>query len=495
MIAFDGKGNSSRSAAAVQVTTGGLAVPGRVAAVGGIDRVVVSWDAVSGSALRGYSVYRSDRLDGTYVLLMGAEGSDFTTGRTSYEDTAVVAAQVYFYRVASVDTSGFSSEQSVFVSAEVEADEVSPEAPLALSAIRHEADPGRVLLSWSPPRQDEGSRELSGLSGYIVLRAESGFGSPVPIDTLAASQTGYTDVGLQSLTTYSYTVIAFDGKGNSSRSAANVQVTTGGSTYSVTFRTNATSVVFPGYEATLQYGSPFGLISLRAVGQPGDFSHWHLPLADWEWFWYGEDGRVNEEKRIKLLDPLWAVPRIDESADSLSLLFDKHDVLLPGLNLYVRYTFRPDRRFTVLYGVINHTEGTVEKPYMMVGFPGFMNHKWVTAVATSLEPRYVTEPFGSFWEEAIADSTDDVTLLSDDGNHSLGRFEGIAMTSGLGRSFILHTTYVSTAVVDSVYSAHVNKAAYLTSHLYVLMRDLPPGSHAEVRVDYALSSTTGVRKP
>jgi hypothetical protein len=125
---------------------------------------------------------------------------------------------------------------------------------------------------------------------------------------------------------------------------------------------------------------------------------------------------------------------------------------------------------------------------MMVGFPGFMNHKWVTAVATSLEPRYVTEPFGSFWEEAIADSTD-VTLLSD-GNHSSGRFEGIAMTSGFGRSFILHTTYVSTAVVDSVYSAHVNKAAYLTSHLYVLMRDLPPGSHAEVRVDYALASTT-----
>ncbi len=473
---------------------GGPPAPSGLTAESGVGFIVLSWQPVAATDLAGYAVYRASQSDGDYQFVTGSgdgtspdSTSAFTTGKTTYVDSVGVGGVTLFYRVASVDTSGFSSEQSVFVSAEVEADEVPPEAPLALSAIR-EADPGRVSLSWSPPRQDEDGRELSGLSGYIVLRAESGSGSPVPIDTLAGSQTGYTDVGLKSLTTYSYTVIAFDGKGNSSRSAAAVQVTTDGSTYSVNFRTNATSVVFPGYEATLQYGSPFGLISLRAVGQPGDFSHRRLPLADWEWFWYGEDGRVNEEKRIKLLDPLWAVPRIDESADSLSLLFDRHDVLLPGLNLYVRYTFRLDRRFTVIYGVINHTEGTVEKPYMMVGFPGFMNHKWVTAVATSLEPRYVTEPFGSFWEEAIADSTD-VTLLSD-GNHSSGRFEGIAMTSGFGRSFILHTTYVSTAVVDSVYSAHVNKAAYLTSHLYVLMRDLPPGSHAEVRVDYALASTT-----
>ncbi|SVC44704.1 uncharacterized protein METZ01_LOCUS297558, partial [marine metagenome] len=209
--------------------------PSGLTAESGVGFIVLSWQPVAATDLAGYAVYRASQSDGDYQFVTGSgdgtspdSTSAFTTVKTTYVDSVGVVGVTLFYRVASVDTSGFSSEQSVFVSAEVEADEVSPEAPLALSAIRHEADPGRVLLSWSPPRQDEGSRELSGLSGYIVLRAESGFGSPVPIDTLAASQTGYTDVGLQSLTTYSYTVIAFDGKGNSSRSAAAVQVTTGG---------------------------------------------------------------------------------------------------------------------------------------------------------------------------------------------------------------------------------------------------------------------------
>ena len=226
VTAFDEAGNSSSQATSVQATTGGLAVPGRVAAVGGIGRVVVSWDAVEGGELQGYNVYRSDRSDGAYVLL-SAEGSGFTTGRTSYEDTAVVAGQVYFYRLEAVGASGLVSEQSIFVSAEVEADEVPPAAPVNVSVVADETEPTRVTVRWNASLRDSDGGALTGLSGYVLLRSDAGGGFAV-IDTVAADVREYDDTGLEPLTSYQYTVTAFDEAGNSSSQAISVQVTTGG---------------------------------------------------------------------------------------------------------------------------------------------------------------------------------------------------------------------------------------------------------------------------
>ena len=86
---------------------------------------------------------------------------------------------------------------------------------------------GEVVVRWSAPQTDAGGEPLSGLSGYVVLRSE-GAGGAVPVDTLAAGVQEYRDTGLKSRTSYSYSVLAFDGSGNVSPASASVSVTSSG---------------------------------------------------------------------------------------------------------------------------------------------------------------------------------------------------------------------------------------------------------------------------
>ena len=226
IVAFDSRGNSSRAADEVLVTTRGLAVPGRVTAAGEIGRVVVSWEAVSGSELQGYNVYRSDRSDTGYALLSGSEGGTFTTGRTTYEDAAVEAGRVYFYRVEAVGSGGLTSEQSTFVSAEPKADEVPPASPSNVSVVADEADFGRVVVTWGVPLADTGGGELTGLSGYAVFRSAETTDSFVRVADVTEPR--YEDTGLSESTTYFYAVVAIDGSGNESGRSSSVRVKTRG---------------------------------------------------------------------------------------------------------------------------------------------------------------------------------------------------------------------------------------------------------------------------
>ena len=61
----------------------------------------------------------------------------------------------------------------------------------------------------------------------MVLRSE-GAGGAVPVDTLAAGVQEYRDTGLKSRTSYSYSVLAFDGSGNVSPASPAVSVTSSG---------------------------------------------------------------------------------------------------------------------------------------------------------------------------------------------------------------------------------------------------------------------------
>ena len=187
----------------------------------------MSWGAVSGAELQGYNVYRSDRSDGTYVLLTGGEGSGFTTGRTSYVDSAVVAGQVYFYRVEAVGASSAVSEQSIFVSAEVEVDEVSPAAPRDLLAFADDAA-ATITLSWSGTSLDSDGGELTGLSSYVVFRSRDTATTLVAVDTLDATLLQFVDSGLASSTTYIYALSALDADGNAGPLSASVSATTAG---------------------------------------------------------------------------------------------------------------------------------------------------------------------------------------------------------------------------------------------------------------------------
>ncbi len=227
VVAFDNAGNESSQASSVQTRTQGVQVPGGLSARGGIDRVVLSWTAVQVEGLLGYNIFRSTRSDQGYARLTGVEGTPFTTGQTTYVDSNLTGGARFFYRVVAV-TASAQSEQSGFISAEVLVDKVPPRAPGNLSAIPNESNFSRVTLSWTAPVSDADGGELTGLEGFVVLRSEGGTASFVAVDTLSARVREYVDEGLKALTTYAYTVLAFDGSGNESSQAASVQTRTQG---------------------------------------------------------------------------------------------------------------------------------------------------------------------------------------------------------------------------------------------------------------------------
>ena len=74
-----------------------------------------------------------------------------------------------------------------------------------------------VGLSWTAST-DAGS----GLAGYRIYRD----GQSTPYATITPETTTYTDAGVNSGTTYTYTVTAFDGAGNESQPSNSVSVAT-----------------------------------------------------------------------------------------------------------------------------------------------------------------------------------------------------------------------------------------------------------------------------
>ena len=101
---------------------------------------------------------------------------------------------------------GRASELSVFVSGEAEADETAPGAPRSLSAVADEAS-SRITVRWNAPQLDLDGAELTGLAGFVLLRAEGAAGSLLPIDTLDADVRDYIDDDLKALTAYTLSLI------------------------------------------------------------------------------------------------------------------------------------------------------------------------------------------------------------------------------------------------------------------------------------------------
>ncbi len=227
VVAFDALGNTSSASSAVSVTSSGLSSPEGLRASAGIGRIELLWSSVGASSLVGYDVYRSSTSDGTYRRLAGGEGTSFTTGLTSYVDSNLSGGQRYYYKIRSVGEEGVVSELSGFVGATSLSDDRSPGAPHSLSAVASDRA-GEVVVRWSAPLTDTGGEPLSGLSGYVLLRSESGEGGLVPVDTLSAGVQEYRDTGLKSRTTYSYSVVAFDALGNTSSASSAVSVTSSG---------------------------------------------------------------------------------------------------------------------------------------------------------------------------------------------------------------------------------------------------------------------------
>ena len=239
MAAFDPAGNEGPPAAAVTTLTQGVAVPAGLTAVPGIGRIELRWTPNTDSGLQGYNVYRSERSSGGFSRLAGDGGADFTTGQTSYIDSNLTGGQLFFYKVSAL-TDVNESDQSTFVGGEVQVDEVGPGAPTDVVAIADEIEP-RVELTWSAPLLDRTGGPLTGLATYIIFRSKGTANTPVPIETLVATQNSYVDTDVEEATTYFYSVQALDASNNRSP------------------RTNSPGVVTPGVAVPLSLGAVNGI--------------------------------------------------------------------------------------------------------------------------------------------------------------------------------------------------------------------------------------------
>ncbi|MBI2501817.1 MAG: hypothetical protein HYW07_01120 [Candidatus Latescibacteria bacterium] len=245
---------------------------------------------------------------------------------------------------------------------------------------------------------------------------------------------------------------------------------------------------FPDYRIGLQYGEPFGIVSLQLKDQPWDFVHPQLPVGDWEWFWFQEEGRADTLK-AKLIQPAWDPPQIQTSPAEVVLRFRRAEVLKPGILLQVEYRLRAaEPAFTIEYSIDNGSTLTLKNPYVMVGFPGFTDHAWINSVANARSLRQPLRPHANFLEEARDQGLAEYPLLRDDTALAEDRpLKGIVGISLLGVTYLLETTYAPGPGLRRIFSAHVNKPGYLTSHLYVSMEDLAPGAGQSLALRYELT--------
>jgi calcineurin-like phosphoesterase family protein len=107
---------------------------------------------------------------------------------------------------------GLTSPQLVVSVATGDGDAVAPTTPTQLSATAQMS--GGVTLSWLPSTDDVG------VTGYTIYR-DGG-----RLATVGATLTTYADISVAPLTSYSYTVDAFDGAGNHSAQSIPALVTT-----------------------------------------------------------------------------------------------------------------------------------------------------------------------------------------------------------------------------------------------------------------------------
>ena len=186
-----------------------LATPRNVRATAGIEYITITWSANTEAELTGYRVMRY-----TDPAQTEAEAT-FTTVHTTYVDSPLVAGQTYVYRVQAVGINNEESELSLFASATVLIDDVPPATPGNFAAVLTNTGTA-VELNWDAPTRDAGGGILTGLTGFVIYRADSSNTVPIELTTVDAAHQMYQDTGLVNQTTYRYQISAIDHRGNES---------------------------------------------------------------------------------------------------------------------------------------------------------------------------------------------------------------------------------------------------------------------------------------
>lgn len=195
-------GWSNTATATAPVTTPPNPPSGLTASAASWSTVNLSWtaatDPIAGVSIAGYYVYRAGNSKGS-------------TPGTSFTDTTTSPNSSYTYTVVAYDAWGNRSSAAAVSVTTPPAP--APSAPTGVSGTP--ASDTSITLSWSGSADSGGP----GIGGYDVYRNGSYVG--------ATAGTSYTDGGLSTFGTYSYTVAAYDTSGTQSAQSAAASVTVG----------------------------------------------------------------------------------------------------------------------------------------------------------------------------------------------------------------------------------------------------------------------------
>ncbi len=160
------------------------ATPKLTAVSAGSTRVKLTWKAISGATR--YEVFRATSSGGTYTKIK-------TLTDTSYTNTGLTTAKIYYYKVRAYRTSRSATTYGRFSACKYA--KPIPATP-KLTAVS--AGSTRVKLTW---------KAISGATRYEVYRATSSGGKYTKIKTL--TDTSYTNTGLTTAKAYYYKVRAY----------------------------------------------------------------------------------------------------------------------------------------------------------------------------------------------------------------------------------------------------------------------------------------------
>jgi peptidoglycan hydrolase-like protein with peptidoglycan-binding domain len=174
-------------------------------------QITLSWTASTdggGSGLKGYNIYRV----GTTLPL----NTTPQTG-TTFTHTGLNPATAYTYQIEAVDNAGNKSAKTTSVSKTTLAlptvsDTTKPTTPGQPTASL--VTQTTLKLTWTASTDGGGSN----LTGYKVFRNGTQIGTP--------TTNTYSDTNLTANTVYSYTIVSYDGAGNTSPTSTARAVTT-----------------------------------------------------------------------------------------------------------------------------------------------------------------------------------------------------------------------------------------------------------------------------
>lgn len=174
-------------------------------------KVLLLWDAFSGSRYSGYYVYRSsqpgkeNRLNTLPVVSAVSQSTQSYT--LTYEDTTAGFYKLHTYSVRGIDPFGMETEP-----AEVQAmgrDKTPPAAPVLKQPYGYDAS--SLVLEWQHPNSAD-------VRGYMVMKSDSPTTRFYPLhkDMLMNSSTKFIDTLASSAEPY-YAVVAFDSAMNATQ--------------------------------------------------------------------------------------------------------------------------------------------------------------------------------------------------------------------------------------------------------------------------------------